>query len=121
MQAYITLLSTDNYLPGVQALHEGLRRTGSPYPFVVAIASHLSAHIDSVLEKAGMIVRRIPETTAIPKHMIESNGHWGRTFDKVHLFGLAEFSKLVYVDAADVKEQQVHEALEEVSISGTFE
>ena len=99
MQAYITLLSTDNYLPGVQALHESLRRTGTRQPFVVAIASHIASHIDAVLESAGMIVRRIPETTAIPKHMIEGNGHWGRTFDKVHLFGLDEFSKLVYVDA----------------------
>ena len=99
MQAYITLLSTENYLPGVRALHEALRRTGTRHPFVVAIASHIARHIDSVLESAGMCVRRIPETTAIPQHMIEGNGHWGRTFDKIQLFGLVEFSKLVYVDA----------------------
>jgi len=99
LQAYITLLSTENYLPGVRALHAALRRTATPYPFVVAVASHIPRQVDAVLEQAGMLVRRIPETTAIPKHMIEGNGHWGRTFDKVHLFGLAEFSKLVYVDA----------------------
>ena len=99
LRAYITLLSTESYLPGVRALQEALKRTATPYPFVVAIASHLPAKLDSVLEKAGMTVRRIPETTAIPKHLIEGNGHWGRTFDKVHLFGLAEFDKLVYVDA----------------------
>lgn len=99
MQAYITLLSTDSYLPGVQALHEAIRRTGTRHPFVVAIASHLPAQLDATLARAGMTVRRIPETTSIPKHMIEGNGHWGRTFDKIQLFGLVEFSKLVYVDA----------------------
>ena len=31
--------------------------------------------------------------------MIAGNGHWGYTFDKIHLFGLHEFSKLVYVDS----------------------
>ena len=99
MRAYITLLSTESYLPGVLALHESLKRTGTPYPFVTAVSAHISPEIDTVLERAGIIVRRIPETTAIPKDMVANNGHWGHTFDKVHLFGLPGFSKLVYVDS----------------------
>ncbi len=99
MRAYVTLLSTESYLPGVLALHESLKRTGTPYPFATAVSAHIAAEIDPVLERAGIIVRRIPESTAIPKEMIENNGHWGHTFDKVHLFGLAEFEKLVYVDS----------------------
>jgi glycogenin len=99
LHAYCTLLSTESYLPGVLALHESLKRTGTPYPFATAVSTHLSTDIDRLLEKAGIIVRRIPESTAIPKDLIESNGHWGHTFDKVHLFGLSEFEKLVYVDS----------------------
>ena len=99
MRAYITLLSTESYLPGVLALYESLKRTGTPYPFVTAISAHIDPEIDAVLEAAGILVRRIPETTAIPKDMVESNGHWGHTFDKVHLFGLPGFDKLVYVDS----------------------
>ncbi len=99
MHAYITLLSTESYVPGVFALHEALRRTGTPHPFAVAISAHISPDVDAMFESKGMLVRRIPESTAIPKEMIEGNGHWGHTFDKVHLFGLAEFEKLVYVDA----------------------
>ena len=99
MRAYITLLSTENYLPGVLALHESLRRTGTPHPLVVAISAHLPPHIDQMLEDAAMAVRRIPESTAIPSEIINGNGHWGYTFDKIHLFGLDEFSKLVYVDS----------------------
>ncbi|HQS91029.1 MAG TPA: glycosyltransferase [Polaromonas sp.] len=99
MRAYVTLLSTESYLPGVLALHESIRRSGTRHPFVAAVSAHLPPQIDSLLEKAGILVRRIPESTAIPREMIEGNGHWGHTFDKVHLFGLHEFSKLVYVDS----------------------
>ena len=99
MRAYITLLSTESYLPGVLALHESLKRTATPYPLVTAISAHIAPEIDTVLVAAGIIVRRIPETTAIPKDMVENNGHWGHTFDKVHLFSLPGFDKLVYVDS----------------------
>ena len=99
MRAYITLLSTESYLPGVLALHESLKRTGTPYPFATAISAHIAPEIDTALEAAGIIVRRIPKTTAIPKDMVENNGHWGHTFDKVHLFSLPGFDKLVYVDS----------------------
>jgi glycogenin len=99
LRAYVTLLSTESYLPGVLALHESLKRTGTPYPFATAVSAHIPREFDDVLERAGVIVRRIPESTAIPKEMIENNGHWGHTFDKVHLFGLSEFEKLVYVDS----------------------
>ena len=99
MRAYITLLSTESYLPGVLALHESLKRTGTPYPFVTAISAHITPEIDTVLQATGILVRRIPETTAIPKDMVENNGHWGHTFDKVHLFSLPGFDKLVYVDS----------------------
>ena len=99
MRAYITLLSTESYLPGVLALHESLRRSGTPHPLVAAISAHLPPQIDPVLERAGIVGRRIPENTVIPREMIEGNGHWGHTFDKIHLFGLNEFSKLVYVDS----------------------
>jgi glycogenin len=99
LRAYCTLLSTESYLPGVLALHESLKRTGTAYPFATAISAHIAPEIDPVLEDAGIIVRRIPESTEIPKEMIENNGHWGHTFDKVHLFGLSEFEKLVYVDS----------------------
>ena len=99
LHAYCTLLSTESYLPGVLALHKSLQRTGTAYPFVTAVSAHIAPEIDPVLEAAGIIVRRIPENTAIPKEMIENNGHWGHTFDKVRLFGLSEFEKLVYVDS----------------------
>ena len=117
MRAYVTLLSTESYLPGVLALHESLKRTGTPYPFATAVSAHIAAEIDPVLEQAGIIVRRIPESTAIPKEMIENNGHWGHTFDKVHLFGLSEFDKLMYVDSDMVVLENMDELFDKPHMS----
>jgi glycogenin len=118
MRAYATLLSTETYLPGVLALHESLRRTGTPYPLMVAVSANLPADVEPPMWQAGILVRRIPESTAIPREMIENNGHWGYTFDKVHLFGLVEFSKLVYVDSDMMVISNIDELFDKPHMSG---
>lgn len=118
MRAYVTLLCTESYLPGVLALHQSLRRSGTPYPFVVAVSALISPAVELQLLRAGMLVRRNPVTTAIPQEMIEGNGHWGHTFDKVHLFGLVEFSKLVYVDSDMMVLANIDELFDRPHMSG---
>ena len=66
---------------------------------MAATSAPLPRQIAQVLTRAGIIARRICASTAIPREMIAGNGHWGYTFDKIHLFGLHEFSKLVDVDS----------------------
>ena len=56
MRAYATLLSTENYLPGVLALHQSLRRSDTAYPLVVAVSAHLPATVEMPLRKAGIPV-----------------------------------------------------------------
>lgn len=46
-----------------------------------------------------MDVLRLPMPIEIPATFKEESGHWGNTFDKIHLFGLTKFSKLVYLDS----------------------
>lgn len=99
MMAYVTLLSTRSYLPGVLALNESLKQTGTSHPMVVGISSHLSRDIQAQLGRAGMLVRIIDPSIAIPAELVRGNGHWGHTFDKIQFFDLTEFSKLVYVDS----------------------
>ena len=84
MRAYITLLSTESYLPGMLALRESLKRTGTPHPFATAVSAHIDPAIDPVLETAGSIVRRIPKSTAIPKDMIVLE-NMDELFDKPHM------------------------------------
>ncbi|MBG6076055.1 glycosyltransferase [Polaromonas sp. CG_9.11] len=99
MKAYITLLSTLSYLPGVIVLHDSIKRTRSPYPFWVAVSSIISQDVDDILRDRGMNVVRLSMPIEVPLAFKEQSGHWGNTFDKIHIFGLTEFSKLVYLDS----------------------
>ncbi|AEG94353.1 glycosyltransferase [Ramlibacter tataouinensis] len=99
MKAYVTLLSTADYLPGVLCLAKSLRATGTPHPLVVGLSASLPAECDEVLRQAQLPTVRLPAASPVPRTMEQNGHHWGRTFDKLHLFGLAHYSKLVYLDS----------------------
>jgi glycogenin glucosyltransferase len=100
MHAYITLLSTSSYLPGVACLAASLMRTGTRVPLVVALSHGVPADVrQQVAAMAGVSrVLVLPPESLVPASPAQQ-GHWAYTFDKLRLFGLAEFSKLVYLDS----------------------
>jgi glycogenin glucosyltransferase len=101
MRAYITLLSTSSYLPGVACLAASLRDTGTRAPLVVAV-SHgvptvLREQVAALPGVASVLV--LPAGDLLPTGAVQQAHHWAHTFDKLRLFGLCEFSKLVYLDS----------------------
>ena len=117
MNAYITLLSTMNYLPGVMVLHDSVNRTNSPHSFWVAISSLIPHGVDEELKNRGMQVIRLPEPIKIPMAFRENSGHWANTFDKIHLFGLTRFSKIVYLDSDMIVLKNIDELFEKPHLS----
>ena len=99
MKAYVTLLSTANYLPGVLALRESLRRSGAQYPLHVALSCDTPTIVETSLRGLKIEVIRFTGHLPIPEFHRHTNGHWGNTFDKIQLFGLTQYEKLVYVDS----------------------
>jgi glycogenin glucosyltransferase len=99
MQAFITLLSTPNYLPGVLCLARSLRDTGTEYPLHVALSHGVSARVEEALHKEQLPTLRLPAESPLPRTLEQKGHHWSYTFDKLHLFGLTQFSKLVYLDS----------------------
>jgi glycogenin glucosyltransferase len=99
MKSYVTSLSTESYLPGVFALNEALRRVKSSHPLLVLLSPALATGVAESLQQAGMAVKTIPASVPVPADLQAVAGHWGHTFDKLHVFGLTEFEKLVYVDS----------------------
>lgn len=100
MHAYVTLLSTDSYLPGVACLAASLQRTGTRVPLVVVVSAGTPAALQrKVGAMAGVSrVLELPAINLLPERPQQGH-HWDRTFDKLHLFGLCEFSKIVYLDS----------------------
>jgi glycogenin len=99
-QALITLLSTPNYLPGVACLAASLRETGSVAPLVVAVGAGVGPEAEHQLERLPGVDQVLRLRAAAGADALPRQGHhWDNTFEKLDLFGLEQFSKLVYLDS----------------------
>ena len=104
MKSYVTLLSTESYLPGVLALHEALRRVKSAHGLLVCLSAGVPQRVVDRLKSAGLNTHLLPPDLLASSDMAQSNrdagaAHWTYTFDKLHLFGLTQYTKLVYIDS----------------------
>jgi glycogenin len=102
--AYVTLLSTDNYLEGVLVLNESLRLCKSQYRLYVLVSSKVTSAVHDTLEKAG--IRKIntesidlPEEIRLANSRSDYHRHWAGVFDKLLVFSLCQFQKIVYLDS----------------------
>jgi glycogenin len=102
--AYVTLLSTDNYLDGVLALNESLRLCKSQYRLYVLVTNKVTSAVRDTLEKAGIRKLEI-ESISVPEEIrlvnlkSDHHRHWTGVFDKLLVFSLCEFRKIVYLDS----------------------
>ena len=103
MKAYITLLSTNEYLDGVLALEQSLKNVGSKYPFVVAVTSNILPFARELLQKKKIEVIEVVDHSYVEecKKKFQAFGtpHWFYTAAKLRIFGLTQFEKLVYLDS----------------------
>lgn len=98
--AYVTVLSTDNYFDGVLALYESLKRTKPKYKdFVVVVNDEINPHIITELSKRNIIIKKMPKIDASPLVNNKSYTYWNHTFDKLNIFELTEYDKIVYLDS----------------------
>lgn len=96
-RAYITLLTTDDYLHGLLVLIFSLREVKSKYECSVLITPNISLRTKSILAAhaiAYIEISDIPNPTDVhPSH------RWNRTYSKLHVFGLNQYEKVVFLDA----------------------
>lgn len=98
LSAYVTVIATDNYLPGALALHASLKATGARYPMVIAVGSSVSPKTENILQNNNLQTIRIdkPDFT---ETLNQQKKHWLHALDKLAVFSLTEFNKLVYIDS----------------------
>ena len=102
--AYITLLSTDNYLEGVLVLNESLKLVNSKYKLVVLVTSQVSHSVESTLNRLGIPTIH-KEKNILPSKKLQVQNervgynYWNNTFDCLLVFDLIEFDKIVFLDS----------------------
>ena len=121
-RTYVTVCSSEEYLDGVLALDASLRRVGSRYPLTVLVTAPVSAEAEQRLNLLGIRTSRRDESPAVPREVIDRNAasgqeHWSRTFDKLHIFELLEFGKVVYLDSDMIVMSNVDELFDRPHLS----
>jgi glycogenin glucosyltransferase len=96
-RAYVTLLATPDFLPGVAVLAESLRRVRSRHPLFVVVTDGIDAR---TAERAGRHAAGVIRVEAVAHPAPAATSvHWNHTYSKLRIFGLAGFEKLVFLDA----------------------
>lgn len=101
MKAYITLLSNSKYLPGVLVLYRSLKDVGAQYPLFCLLSVSVEKRTEQKLVDEGIRCLRLTRT-AINCEVNPSGknfSHWNYTFDKLLIWGLTQFEKVVYIDS----------------------
>ena len=59
MNTYISVLSTNDYLPGVLVVNKCLKLTKAQFPFTVLVTDNISCNTISILEKNNIQIKHI--------------------------------------------------------------
>lgn len=103
-RAYVSLLSDDSYLAGLLTLHYSLMQTYPAYDFLVLLNEQVSEHSKHTLNQANIRFQSFsklhyPEKTIATMSAKGWGKHITNTADKLNIFLLTEFDKVVYLDA----------------------
>lgn len=101
--AYVTYLGSDNYLIGILALRYQLKKYQCHYPLIVLITPNLSDETIKILDRNNISTILIDQielsSTIISNNKKNGTDNWNRTFEKLKLFSLKGYEKIVYLDA----------------------
>lgn len=105
MKAYVTLLSTRSYLDGVLMLNNSLHKVDSKYPLFCLLSQGIEPEVVDILDKARIqyiFLKSQVYSKEVPTNKQDSNwdfSSWNYTFDKLRIWGLTQFEKIVFVDS----------------------
>lgn len=101
--SYVTVMSTENYLLGLLTMYESLKQTKTKYPLTVIVNEEISNKTINILKNNGITVIVKPKFK-VDREIIDKNdsskfSHWSNTFDKLYIFELTQFDKIIYIDS----------------------
>lgn len=118
---FATLLSSSSYIPGVLVLFRSLRKYGNTkFPFLCVCSRNISEKDTDLLEKEGISCKRLSksalENVEIPNTNNEYS-HWNYTFDKLLLWNLVEYDKIVFLDSDMIVLDDIDDLFEKKAFS----
>lgn len=124
-RAYVTVLSGDSYLDGLLALDESLRWCKSAYPLYAVLGSEVTDAARAVIDRAGIApifapALEVPDEIRRANENSDHHKHWSGVFEKLVVFSLPGFEKLVYLDSDMVVIRNIDDLFERPHMSGVI-
>lgn len=96
--SFASYLGTDDFLPGVLALHASVRKYNQTNDFVVLVSESVSENCVDLLRQSRINTRIVKEIKN-PHDLGADERGFKYMYTKLRLFELTEFDKIVYIDA----------------------
>ena len=123
-RAYVTVISTDEYLPGVLALAARIKKL-CRYPLLVIASRNLSEVVYAKMRGHNIpyvAVDDIDVSDGLLRATREDAwfAHWAKSLLKLRIFELTEYEKIVYIDSDIMLIDSVDEVFELPDMSATI-
>lgn len=98
--AWVTLLTQPGYLPGVEALHTSLVRSGTVWPLEVMVTPEIDAPTREHLQGLGCRVREVSVIGPNPElaHRY-ANARFADVWSKLAVWTMTEYARVAFLDA----------------------
>ena len=115
--AYVTVLSTDSYLPGVLVLYKSLMKTLPVHPFLTLLTTDISTTTHDALNRHNIAFSVMDKDIMNPHEGVDTEDRWYHTYAKLGIFGLSQYDKIVYLDADMIILQNIDELFDKPHMS----
>lgn len=119
--SYVTVLSTETYLLGVLCMYKSLKNSNTKIPLTVVVTDNISEDIIKILENEDINVIRKPKikfsNIINDKNKDSKFMYWNNTFDKLYVFELTQFEKIVYIDSDMLILKNIDELFKKINLS----
>lgn len=125
--AYVTLLTTNSYMPGLVGLWKSYKDVGSKYPLYCVITPEITKENIAIIEALSIEIIKKPEIPLTPRireyNLSKGVNHnnWNKAFSKFHVFGLEQFDKIVYLDNDILLKQNIDDLFQLPHMSGVVD
>ena len=94
---FLSILTSDDYLPGLLVLAYSLQKTGTKLPLLVLLTSNISSETLNALD-SHRIAYKVLDYELINPTNVDKKHRWFSTYSKIFAFGQTEYDKVVYLD-----------------------
>ena len=96
MESYVCVLSTNSYLKGLLTLNNNLKEINSNMPLLCLINETINNTTIDIIKDYNINYKIVKSISG--RYIDEYNPQWYHSFDKINVFNLLEYEKIVYLD-----------------------